>query len=56
MISVAVDFISILANVLFFAIIIRALMSWFMRGDGGGLSRVLNEITDPILTPIRRVM
>jgi YggT family protein len=56
-IDTAVSFIHILATVLIIAIIIRALMSWFMPQDGGGgLSRVLLDITEPILAPIRRIL
>ena len=49
-------FISILGIVLVVAIIIRALMSWFMPQDGSGISRVLFDITEPVLAPIRRVL
>jgi len=45
-----------LANVLFFAILIRALMSWVMPQDASGFSRVLVDITEPIIAPIRRVL
>lgn len=51
-----VTFISILGTVLSFAIIIRALMSWIMPAGGAGLSRVLVDVTEPILAPIRRVL
>lgn len=56
MTDVAVEFIHILSTVLAFAIIIRALMSWFMPGDGSGIMRVLFDITEPVLAPIRRVL
>jgi YggT family protein len=55
-ISIVITFIHILATVLFIAIIIRALMSWIMPQDGSGLTRVLLDITEPILAPIRRVL
>ena len=51
-----VTFISILGTVLWVAILIRALMSWVMPQDGSGLSRMLSEITEPILAPIRRIL
>jgi YggT family protein len=54
--NVLAQFIYILGTVLSFAILIRALMSWFMPADGGGLSRVLMDITEPVLAPIRRVL
>jgi YggT family protein len=49
-------FISILTQVLFFAILIRALMSWIMPNDSSGISRVLQDVTEPVLAPIRRVL
>jgi YggT family protein len=55
MIYVIIDFIHILTTVLFFAILIRALMSWFMP-QGSALTRVLDDVTDPVLRPIRRVL
>ena len=54
--NVLAQFIYILGTVLSFAILIRALMSWFMPADGSGLSRVLLDITEPVLAPIRRVL
>ena len=56
MISTTITFIHILATVLVIAIIIRALMSWIMPQDGSGLTRVLLDITEPVLAPIRRVL
>jgi YggT family protein len=55
-ISTVISFIHILATVLVIAIIIRALMSWIMPQNGSGLTRVLLDITEPILAPIRRVL
>ena len=49
-------FITILGNVLWIAILIRALMSWVMPQEGSGFSRVLRDITEPILAPIRRIL
>jgi YggT family protein len=49
-------FIYILTQVLFFAILIRALMSWIMPNDGSGINRVLQDVTEPVLAPIRRVL
>lgn len=54
--DVIANFISIFVTVLTFAIIIRALMSWFVPQDSTGFSRVLSDITEPILSPIRRVL
>lgn len=54
--EVLTTFVRILGNVLWIAILIRALMSWVMPQEGSGFSRVLRDITEPILAPIRRVM
>ncbi len=56
MFEVLRTFVDILGTVLFFAIFIRALMSWVMPQDSTGFSRILLEITEPIIGPIRRVM
>jgi YggT family protein len=50
------NFIYILAQVLWISILIRALMSWVMPTEGSGLSRILVDITEPVLAPIRRVL
>jgi YggT family protein len=55
-INTVISFIHILAAVLVIAIIIRALMSWIMPQDSSGLTRVLLDVTEPILAPIRRVL
>ncbi|HLJ67958.1 MAG TPA: YggT family protein [Chloroflexota bacterium] len=56
MANVIVSFISILSYVLVIAIIVRALLSWFMPAGGTGLSRVLVDVTEPVLAPIRRLL
>ena len=55
-IAVLVEFISIFATVLTWAIIIRALLSWFSIGGAQPVLRLLVEITEPVLAPIRRVL
>lgn len=50
------NFVSILAQVIVMAIIVRALLSWFMPGDSNALNRLLAEVTDPVLVPVRRVL
>jgi YggT family protein len=50
-------FIELLFNILIYAIIARALLSWFIpRNSGNRLMMVLDEITEPVIAPIRRVM
>ena len=56
MLETIATFVSILGTVLSFAIIIRALISWVMPVDGSGFTRVLVDITEPILAPIRRML
>lgn len=50
------SFVELLFNILIFAIIGRALLSWFNVGPGHPIGRVLHEITEPILAPLRQVM
>jgi YggT family protein len=54
--AVIVEFIQIFATVLTWAIIIRALLSWFSISGAQPLFRLLIEITEPVLAPIRRVL
>lgn len=49
-------FISILFAVLEFAIIARALLSWFNLSPSNPLVRILYDLTEPILAPLRRVI
>ena len=50
------EFIKIFAFVLTWAIIIRALLSWFSFSGAQPVFRLLVEITEPVLAPIRRVL
>ncbi|MDA8216178.1 MAG: YggT family protein [Dehalococcoidales bacterium] len=50
------QFIWILFNVLIFAIFARAILSWFSQGRTNRLMIILDEITEPIIAPIRRVV
>jgi YggT family protein len=55
------QFIRLLFDILVYAIIARALLSWFVRPGqaGSGMTRViaiLEEVTEPVVAPIRRVM
>jgi YggT family protein len=49
-------FVYILVNILTWAIIIRALMSWFNPSPENPIVRFINEITDPILIPLQRIV
>jgi YggT family protein len=48
--------VQILAQVLTVAIIIRALLSWFPIDRRNGLVVLLDQITEPVLAPLRRVV
>ncbi len=57
MFDIVENSISLLIEVLVFAIFVQVLMSWFIpRGGAGKLSILLAEITDPILMPLRRLI
>jgi YggT family protein len=49
-------FVELLFNILQFAIIIRALMSWFNPKPDNPLVIFLDGITEPILAPLRRIV
>jgi YggT family protein len=49
-------FINLLLNILTFAIIGRALLSWVDQRGEWTITRILHEITEPILGPIRSAM
>ncbi len=52
------DFVTIFVQVLTWAIIIRTLLSWFSVGGGAiqPVFRLLFDITEPVLGPMRRVL
>lgn len=43
-------------KVIYFLIISRALMSWFVRDLSNPIVRFLYEITEPMLAPIRQLL
>lgn len=49
-------FVSMLFFILQFAIIIRALMSWFNPSPENPVVRIVYEITEPVLAPLRRIV
>ena len=55
--EVAHLFIYWLGTILTGAIIVRILFSWFSMGNSGGpIVRLLDDITEPILAPFRRII
>ena len=51
-----IQFINLLFQVLIFAIVARALLSWFNLRPDHPLVRILYDLTEPILNPLRRVI
>lgn len=49
-------FVNILIWILYIAIFLRAMLSWFPMDQSNPLVRILNDITEPILAPLRRVV
>lgn len=49
------NFVDLLFTVLIFAIIARAILSWFVA-PSNRLMLILLEITEPVIAPIRRIM
>ena len=54
--DIVLNFVQILVLILQFAIIGRAVLSWFPIDPRSPLVSVLNEITEPILAPLRRIV
>lgn len=50
------NFVYYLFMTLQFAIIIRALMSWFNPSPDNPIVRFIIEITEPVLAPLRRIV
>jgi len=51
-----ITFARILVTILQIAIIGRAVLSWFPVSPTSPLVSILNEITEPVLAPLRRVV
>ena len=49
-------FVDLLFNILIFAILIDALISWFPIAPDSPIVRLLDDVTEPILAPLRRVV
>ncbi|MCX6339178.1 MAG: YggT family protein [Candidatus Aureabacteria bacterium] len=49
-----INFFTLVINLYMLAIVIRAIYSWTQPYPRGQLARVINAITDPVLSPLRR--
>ena len=54
--SIVHNFVSILFNILSVAILARVVLSWFNVNPFHPVISVLDQITEPILSPLRRVI
>ena len=51
-----INFLNLLFSVLYFAILVRILLSWIPMSQDNVIIRLLNQITEPILAPARRII
>jgi YggT family protein len=42
-------------TILEWAIVIRAVLSWFPNAQSNSIARIINEITEPLIRPFRRI-
>ena len=49
-------FLGLLLQVLWLAILVRVILSWFPVDQSNPIIRIVWEITEPVLAPIRRVI
>jgi YggT family protein len=54
--GVLVNFLWILATVVWLLIVARVILSWTNPMGGGGVTAFIYQATEPILAPIRRVL
>ncbi|MBI2166400.1 MAG: YggT family protein [Chloroflexi bacterium] len=54
--SFFVQFVDILVGVLYVAILLRVVLSWFPMGSNNPIAAVVYQITEPVLAPLRRVV
>ena len=50
------NFVEILVQVLVIAIFLRAIISWFRLAPDNPIQVILVQVTEPILSPLRRVV
>jgi YggT family protein len=56
LLSYIVTFLEMLLNVLSIAILVRVLLTWFPVDPSNPIIRILYDVTEPILAPIRKVI
>lgn len=56
LVSAAFELVTLSLQMFIFAIIIRIVLSWVAPGNYSPVSALLNDLTDPILRPFRRIV
>ena len=51
-----IGFLVLMCNILSFAILLRAILSWFPISPNNSLVVVLFQVTEPFIAPLRRVI
>jgi YggT family protein len=51
-----IHYAAVLVTLLQFAIFFRAILSWFPGAQDNALGRILIQVTEPILAPLRRIV
>jgi YggT family protein len=51
-----ITFLGLLLNILWLAILVRVILSWFPIDQRNPIIRVVFDITEPVLAPFRRVI
>ena len=54
--AVLINFLQLLAFVLWLLLVVRVVLSWTNPMGGGGVTAFVYQATEPILAPIRRVL
>jgi YggT family protein len=49
-------FLGLLLNILWLAILVRVILSWFPVDPSNPIVRIVWEVTEPVLAPFRRVI
>lgn len=49
-------FLALLCEVLTLIILVRTILSWISPGQNNTLTRILYQVTEPLLAPIRRII
>ncbi len=54
--ELVVTFVNLLTQALVIAIVLRAILSWFVPQGDHPVVRILRDVTDPLIVPLRRVI